>query len=85
VMDFLCAGETWETASNRLIGDSDPQVVVLGPLSKRPDTGHTGRSGIGKAAIGETANSITEDRENKDESLITNPLRRIANEGEDGV
>jgi hypothetical protein len=84
VMDFLCAGGTSETASNREIGgDSDLQVVVLGPLS-RPDTGHTGRSGIGKAAIGETANS-TEDRENKDESLITNPLRRIANEGEDGV
>jgi hypothetical protein len=57
VMDFLCAGGTWETASNRDTGDSDPQVVVLGPLS-RPDTGHTGRSGIGKAAIGETANSF---------------------------
>jgi hypothetical protein len=83
-MDFLCAGGTSETASNREIGDSDPQVVGLGSLS-RPDTGHTGRSGIGKAAIGETANSITEDRENKDESLITNPLRIIANEGEDGV
>jgi hypothetical protein len=44
----------------------------MDPLS-RPDTGHTGRSGIRKAVIGGTANS-TEDRENKDELLITNPV-----------